>query len=58
MNILESIAKSEKRKGVKIAKRQNPDWPENYINAVIREHEAGKIVLAGVFFRINSSKID
>ena len=49
---------SEKRKGVKIAKRQKPDWPENYINAVIREHEAGKIVLAGVFFRINSSKID
>ena len=49
---------SEKRKGVKTARRQNPDWPENYINAVIREHEAGKIVLAGVFFRINSSKID
>lgn len=43
---------SEKRKGVKIAKRQNPDWPENYINAVIREHEAGKIVLAGVFLEL------
>ena len=35
---------SEKRKGVKIAKRQNPDWPEKIIKMAEDSRLVGKVV--------------
>lgn len=40
---------TEKRKGIEFVRTLNPEWPENYISAVLRKHKKGYIVLAGVF---------